>query len=84
MAATEGRCVRKFVRAVSEPECVARGAAVLAGVGASIFEDYESVPGPDYEPYTNNPAGDSAVYVRLYSEIHRLLRERLGSLRSIQ
>jgi xylulokinase len=71
----------KPVRVVSEPECVARGAAMLAGIGAGIFEDYYSVPGPEYEPYTHRPAGDQAVYERLYSEVHRPLRERLHSSR---
>jgi xylulokinase len=68
-------------RVVSEPECVARGAAMLAGIGSGIFEDYYSVPGPEYEPYTHRPAGDQAVYERLYSEVHRPLRERLHSSR---
>ncbi len=74
----------KTVRAVSEPECVARGAAMLAGISADIFEDYNSVPSPEHEPYTHKPTGDSATYKRLYSEAHRQLRERLGSLCSIQ
>jgi sugar (pentulose or hexulose) kinase len=71
----------KCVRAVCEPECVARGAAMLAGIGAGIYEDHNSVPGPEYEPYTHSPAGDQAAYKRLYSEVLRPLRERLGSLR---
>lgn len=75
---------RKVVRAVSEPECVARGAAMLAGVGADVFKDCRSVPGPEYESYTQEPAGNSDAYERIYSEIHRPLRERLGNLRSIQ
>ncbi len=71
----------KPVRVVSEPECVARGAAMLAGIGAGVFEDHDSVLGPEYEPYTHSPAGDQAAYERLYSEVLRPLRERLGSLR---
>jgi sugar (pentulose or hexulose) kinase len=71
----------KPVRVVSELECVARGAAMLAGIGAGIFEDYDSVPGPEYEPYMHSPEGDRAAYKRLYSEVHRPLRERLGRLR---
>lgn len=71
----------KTVRAVSEPECVARGAAMLAGIGAGVFEDYNSVPGPEYEPCTHRPAGDQAAYERLYSDVVRPLRERLKSLR---
>jgi sugar (pentulose or hexulose) kinase len=67
------------VRIVSEPECVARGAAMLAGVGAGIFEDHSSVPDPEYEPYTHRPAGDQAAYERLYSEVLRPLRELLRS-----
>lgn len=74
----------KRVRAVSEAECVARGAAMLAGIGAGIFEDHYSVPGPAYESYPHNPSGDQAAYERLYSEVLRPLRERLGSLRSAQ
>jgi xylulokinase len=71
----------KPVRVVSEPECVARGAAMLAGIGAGIFEDHDSVPGPEPEPYAHRPSGDQAVYERLYFEILRPLRERLGSRR---
>lgn len=74
----------KPVRVVSEPECVARGAAMLAGIGAGIFEDHDSVPGPEYEPCTHKPAGDPDVYQRLYSEVHGPLRERLRSLRSVR
>lgn len=74
----------KVVHTVSEPECVARGAALLAGVGAGIFDGYESVPGPAYEPQVHEPAGDPAVYERLYREGHRQLRERLGSLHPVQ
>ena len=74
----------KLVRFLSEPECVARGAAMLAGIGAGIFEGHNSVPGPEYEPYAHNPAGDQAAYGRLYSEALRPLRERLGSLRAAQ
>lgn len=72
------------VRAVSEPECVARGAAMLAGVGADIFDGHDSVPDPEYEPYTHKPVGDQAAYQRLYSEAHQPLRERLESLRSAE
>ncbi len=71
----------KCVRAVCEPECVARGAAMLAGIGAGIYEDHNSVPGPEYKPYTHSPAGDQAAYERLYFEVLLPLRERLGSLR---
>ena len=74
----------KPVRVVSDPESVARGAAMLAGVGAGIFDGYGSVPDPEYEPYTHEPAGDQSIYERLYSEVHRPLRERLGDLRSAQ
>jgi sugar (pentulose or hexulose) kinase len=74
----------KIVRAVSEPECVTRGAAMLAGIGAGIFENFYSVPRPKYEPYTHRPAGDQAAYERLYSEVHRPLRERLQSPRPAQ
>lgn len=74
----------KLVRVVSEPECVARGAAMLAGVGAGIFGDYSSVPHPKYEPHMHEPAGDPAVYERLYREVHRPLREWLRSLPASQ
>jgi xylulokinase len=71
----------KRVRAVCEPECVSRGAAMLAGIGACIYEDHNSVPGLEYDPYTHSPAGDQAAYERLYSEVLRPMRKRLGSLR---
>lgn len=70
----------KNVRAVSEPECVARGAALLAGVGAGVFEGHDAVPPPEYEPHVHRPEVDAAVYERLYSGVHRPLRERLRSL----
>ncbi len=72
------------MRVVSEPECVARGAATLAGIGGGIFEDHDSIPGPEYEPYTHEPAGDQTVYDRLYSEVLRPLRERLASPSIVQ
>jgi xylulokinase len=63
---------------VSDPECVARGAAMLAGVGAGIFEDHDSVPAPSYEPHIHRPSGEQVVYGQLYSEVHEPLREQLG------
>jgi xylulokinase len=74
----------KRVRLVSEPECVARGAAMLAGIGAGIYEDHSSVPGPEHEPYAHMPSGDQAVYERLYPEVLRPLRERLRASRPVQ
>ena len=74
----------KVVHTVSEPECVARGAALLAGVGAGIFDGYESVPAPDYKPKVHKPEGDAAFYEWLYRERYRPLRERLGSLCPVQ
>ena len=65
------------VRIVSDAECVARGAALLAGVGAGVFEDAASVPPPGYEADLE-PSGRHAEYERLYAEVHRPLRERLG------
>ncbi len=69
------------VRAVSEPECVARGAAMLAGVGAGIFEDHGCVPAPEYEPRVHTPQGDPASYERLYYEVHRPLRGLADAVR---
>ncbi len=65
------------VRIVSDAECVARGAALLAGVGAGVFADAGSVPPPEYEAALE-PSGRHAEYERLYEEVHRPLRERLG------
>ena len=64
------------VRVVSDPECVARGAAMLAGVGTGVFPDAASVPDPDYEADLE-PSGNHATYERLYAEAHEPLRERL-------
>ena len=64
------------VRVVSDPECVARGAALLAGVGAGVFSGRGSVPAPDYEAALE-PSGEHAEYERLYKEVHEPLRERL-------
>lgn len=63
---------------VSDLQCVARGAAMLAGVGAGIFEDYESVPAPSYEPFVHRPSGEQPIYERLYSEVYEPLRKQLG------
>jgi sugar (pentulose or hexulose) kinase len=60
------------VRVVSDPECVARGAALLAGVGAAIFPDPDSVPGPRYETPIE-PSGEHADYERLYEEVYEPL-----------
>jgi sugar (pentulose or hexulose) kinase len=70
----------KRVRDVLEPECVTRGAAMLAGVGAGVFEDHDSVPGPEDEPHAHSPSGEQAVYEWLYSEMLRPLRKKLRSL----
>lgn len=65
------------VRIVSDAECVARGAALLAGVGAGIFPDAGSVPPPAYEADLE-PSGRHAAYERLYTEVHEPLRARLN------
>ena len=67
------------VRVVSDPECVSRGAAMLAGVGAGVFSGVESVPAPDYETALE-PSGDRAEYERLYAEVHEPLRTRLETV----
>ncbi len=67
------------VRVVSDPECVARGAAMLAGVGAGVFPDTDSVPSPDYETALE-PSGTHAEYERLYAEVHEPLRARLETV----
>jgi len=54
---------------------------MLTGIGAGVFEDYDSALRPEYEPHTRSPAGDQAAYERLYSAVLRPLGERLGSLR---
>lgn len=64
------------VRIVSDPECVSRGAALLAGVGAGVFPDTGSVPALDYEADLQ-PSGEHAEYARLYAEVHEPLRARL-------
>ena len=66
------------VHTVSDRECVARGAAMLAGVGTGIFEGHNSVPAPRYEPHIHRPSGEQVVYERLYSEVHEPLRNQLG------
>lgn len=65
------------VRIASDPECVSRGAALFAGVGAGVFPDTESVPAPDYEADLK-PSGEHAEYARLYEEVHEPLRALLG------
>jgi xylulokinase len=67
------------VRVVSDPECVARGAAMLAGVGTGVFPDTDSVPSPDYETALE-PSGSHAEYERLYAEVHEPLRARLETV----
>ena len=64
------------VRIVSDAECVARGAALLAGVGAGVYKDTDSVPPPDYEADLE-PSGQHAAYQRLYAEVHEPLRAQL-------
>ena len=68
------------VRVASDPECVARGAALLAGVGAGVYPDADSVPKPDYGT-TLEPSGDHEEYGRLYANVYEPLRARLGSAR---
>ncbi|MDQ4128834.1 MAG: FGGY family carbohydrate kinase [Actinomycetota bacterium] len=66
------------VRTVSDPECAARGAAMLAGIGAGTFGDHASVPAPQHQQDIHRPSGERAVYERLYYEVHEPLRERLA------
>jgi xylulokinase len=66
------------VRAVSDLECTARGAAMLAGVGGGIFADHASVPGPRHEPDIHRPSTEETIYQQLYYEVHEPLREQLG------
>jgi len=63
------------VRIVADPECVARGAALLAGVGTGVFPDTESVPAPEYGACIE-PSGEHAEYERLYAEVYGPLRKR--------
>jgi xylulokinase len=65
------------VRIVSDAECVARGAALLAGVGSGVYKDADAVPHPDYEANLE-PSGQYSAYERLYAEVHEPLRTRLG------
>ena len=65
------------VRVVEDPECVARGAALLAGVGAGVFPDVGSVPGASSIRATLEPSGDHDEYGRLYREVHHPLRENV-------
>ena len=67
------------VRVVSDPQCVARGAAMLAGVGSGIFKNHDSVPAPGYEPHVHSPSGERPVYERLHSEVYEPLRRQLGA-----
>src|SRR5918995_2340712 len=67
---------------VSDPQCVARGAAMLAGVGVGIFKDHDSVPAPRYEPHIQRPSGEQLIYERLYSEVYEPLRRQLGGAHS--
>lgn len=64
------------VRIVSDAECVARGAALMAGVGTGVFADPGAVPPPDYEANLE-PSGEHAAYQRLFAEVHQPLRARL-------
>jgi xylulokinase len=65
------------VRIVSDAECVARGAALLAGVGSGLYKDTDAVPHPDYEADLE-PSGQYSAYELLYAEVHEPLRTRLG------
>ena len=69
------------VRVVSDPECVARGAALLAGVGADVFPNPESVPRPEYEEALE-PSGEHAEYEQLYAETYEPLQEQLRWMRA--
>jgi len=64
------------VRVASDPECVARGAALLAGVGAGVYPDTDSVPQPEYEASVE-PSGEHDEYARIYAEVYGPLWERL-------
>ena len=62
------------VRVATDPECVARGAAMLAGIGAGIFPDAYSVPKPEYGAVIE-PSGEHEEYARIYAEVYGPLRE---------
>lgn len=65
------------VRVAADPECVARGAAMLAGVGAGVFPTTDSVPKPEYGAVIE-PSGEHDEYERLYTEVYGPLQERAG------
>ena len=65
------------VRVVSDPECVARGAAMLAGVSAGVYPDTGSVPPPEYEA-SIEPSGERFEYDRIFADFYGPLRERAG------
>ena len=70
------------VGTVSDRECVARGAAMLAGVEAGIFEDHDSVPPPKHEPHIHRPSREQVVYERLYFVVYVPLLKQLRLLHS--
>lgn len=65
------------VRVVSDPECVARGAAMLAGVGAGVYPDADSVPPPEYGA-SIEPSGERGEYERVFAKVYGPLREQAG------
>lgn len=71
------------VRAVSDPECVARGAALLAGVGAGVFANADSIPAPSSCLAVHYPSDDRLRYERIYSKIYLPLREQLRPMHSV-
>ena len=71
------------VRVVEEPECVARGAALLASVGAGIFPNVDSVPGAGSILATLEPSGEYDEYKRIYREVHRPMREHIRQVDDI-
>jgi sugar (pentulose or hexulose) kinase len=62
------------VRVVSDPESTARGAALLAGVGAGVFADTQSVPPPEVGG-THLPSANQPEYEKLYTVVYKPMRE---------
>ena len=66
---------------VSEPDVTPRGAAIIAGVGIGLFDDFWDAAGAwALERTTLEPArGRSAVYEELYTQVYRPLCDQLSS-----
>jgi xylulokinase len=66
---------------IDEPEATALGAALLGGVGAGLYRDFdEALAGLDRREYLVEPDGEAAFYEELRTSVYERIQPALGGI----